>query len=324
MRTKLLLGAILATVIVGTYVGKAMLRRPDRGAPPRPDAGTDPGPTAEAVPGVREAGQGPRYRRIVSLSPSTTETLFALGLGDRVVGVTRYCQYPPEAQTRTKVGGYLDPSYEAIVALEPDLVVLRGEKAEYVDAFKALGLEVLAVRHQSVDDILAAIRTIGRACGVQDQADRLVADLRDRMQRLGAKTAGLRRPRVLLVVERTLGTGKIQGVYVAGGDGFLNATIELAGGQNACPTTSVGAPVVSADGIVQMDPEVIVDLMSNERLAGRSEHEVLADWRQLLDVAAVRAGRVYLVADEGILVPGPRFPRLAERLARLIHPEVAW
>jgi iron complex transport system substrate-binding protein len=260
----------------------------------------------------------------VSLSPSTTETLFALGLGDRVVGVTRFCQYPPEAQTRTKVGGYLDPSYEAIVALEPDLVVLRGEKAEYVDGFKALGLEVLAVRHQSVDDILAAIRTIGRACGAQDRADRLAADLEDRMQQLRQRTAGLERPRVLLVIERTLGTGKIQDVYVAGGDGFLHATIELAGGQNACPKTSVGAPVVSADGIVQMNPEVIVELMSKERLAGRSEQEVLADWQPLSDLAAVRAGRVYLVADEGILVPGPRFLRLAERLARLIHPEVAW
>ncbi|MCR4413648.1 MAG: helical backbone metal receptor [Thermoguttaceae bacterium] len=322
MRTKLLLGAILATVIVGTYAGKAMLRRPDRGAPPETLAGPDTGPTAEAVSGAREAGQGPRYRRIVSLSPSITETLFALGLGDRVVGVTRFCQYPPEAQTRTKVGGYLDPNYEAIVALEPDLVVLRGEKAEYVDGFKALGLEVLAVRHQSVDDILAAIRTIGRACGVQDRADRLAADLEERMRRLRERTAGLKRPRVLLVVERTLGT--VQGVYVAGGDGFLNATIELAGGENACPKTSVGAPVVSADGIVQMDPEVIVELTPKERLAGRSDQEVLADWRQLPDLAAVRAGRVYLVADEGILVPGPRFPRLAERLARLIHPEVAW
>lgn len=301
MRSKWWLTAAVAAVVVASLLAKAMLRR--------------------SAPGDQA---GAPYRRIVSLSPSITETLFALGLGDRVVGVTRYCRFPPEAQKRTVVGGYLDPNYEAIVALEPDLVILRGEKDTFVEGFRALGLEVLAVRHQSVADIFSAIEAIGRACGAAAEAERLAADLRGRIDRLRSKTAGLARPRVLLVIERALGVGTIQDAYVAGADGFLNDMIGLAGGQNACPKTSVPAPVVSAEGVMQMNPEVIVELMSPERAAGRSHTELLADWRPLASVAAVRAGRLHVVDDEGILVPGPRFYRLAERLARLVHPEVAW
>lgn len=340
MRSRWFLVAVVAAVVAASVLAKAMLRRnalvgENRGghSATLPDAVGQSDPTIaqagrlSADPGSRshEGEQaGAPYRRIVSLSPSITETLFALGLGDRVVGVTRYCRWPPEAQQRTVVGGYLDPNYEAILALRPDLVILRGEKDEFVQGFRTLGLEVLAVRHQSVADILSAIEAIGRTCGAAAQADRLLADLRARLDRLRGKTAGLPRPRVLLVVERALGVGTIQDAYVAGADGFLNDMLNLAGAQNACPKTAVGVPVVSAEGVMQMNPDVIVELMSPERAGGRSHAELLADWRPLATVAAVRAGRLHVVDDEGILVPGPRFYRLAERLARLVHPEVAW
>jgi len=340
MRSKWWLLAIVATVAACSLLAKAILRRSLPGAAEgsssvanscpmagvssqgAPQAGAN--SHATSVPGEGGPQGGRSYRRIVSLSPSITETLFALGLGDRVVGVTRYCRWPPEAQRRTLVGGYLDPNYEAIVALQPDLVILRGEKDAFVEGFRRLGLEVLAVRHQSVADILSAIETIGRTCGAAQQAEGLLADLRGRLERLRVKTAGLGRPRVLLVVERALGTGTIQDAYVAGADGFLNDMLDLAGGQNACPKTTVGVPVVSAEGVMQMNPDVIIDLMSPERAAGRSHAQLLADWKPLANVAAVRTGRLYVIDDEGILVPGPRFYRLAERLARLVHPEAAW
>lgn len=334
MRGKWWLVAVVVAVVVASVLAKAMLRRGTwvsvartKQSIPTADGAmrSQPAQAAGLSTAVGSAGQaGATFRRIVSLSPSITETLFALGLGDRVVGVTRYCRWPPEAQTRTVVGGYLDPNYEAIVALEPDVVILRGEKDAFVQGFRNLGLEVLAVRHQSVADILSAIEVIGRTCGAAEQAEGLVADLRGRIDRLRSRTAGQPRPRVLLVVERALGAGTIQDAYVAGADGFLTDMIDLAGGQNACPKTAVGVPVVSAEGVIEMNPEVIVELMSPERAAGRSHAQLLADWRPLGSVAAVRAGRVHVVDDEGILVPGPRFYRLAERLARLVHPELAW
>jgi iron complex transport system substrate-binding protein len=259
-------------------------------------------------------------QRIVSLSPSLTETLFALGLGDRVVGVTRYCQYPPEARNKPRVGGYHDPNYEAIVALRPDLVVLRSESEQFVKAFRDLGLPLLEVRHDSVEGILGSFVVIGRRCGAEAEARRIVADIETQMHRITEKTAGLQRPRVMVVAQRTLGSGKIQNAYVAGSDNFINRMILLAGGKNACSDTSAGFPVVSAEGILRMNPQVIIDLLSNAPRGGLSAEEVLRDWQQLPDVEAVRSRRVYLVEDDYAFIPGPRFIKLVEKFARLIHP----
>lgn len=261
-------------------------------------------------------------QRIVSLSPSSTEILFALGLGDRVVGVSRYCRYPAEARDKAQVGGYLDPNYEAIVALRPDLVVLRGSNPKFVKSFRDLGLSLLEVNHDSVEGILDSMIELGRRCGVEDHARRLVDDLQAQMHRITEQTAPLARPRVILVVERTLGVGKIQNVYVTGSNSFMNRMILLAGGKNACGDVSVGFPVVSAEGILRMNPEVIIDLVAPDARGSLSADEILRDWRQLPDVEAVKSGRVHLVDDDFAFVPGPRFIQFVEKLAGLFHPEL--
>jgi iron complex transport system substrate-binding protein len=272
-----------------------------------------------AVNELSEAATEPQ--RIVSLSPSITEVLFALGLGDRVVGVSRYCRYPPEARRKAQVGGYLDPSYEAILALQPDLVVLRCENEQFVKGFRDLGLRLLLVEHDSVEGVLDSMTAIGRRCGVEAKAQQMVAEIRTQIHRITEKTAGLDRPRVLLVVERTLGSGKIQNVYVTGSNSFLNRMILLAGGKNACTDTGAGFPVVSGEGIVRMNPQVIIELLAAGMQAGLSPQESLRDWQQLPDVEAVRNGRVYQVDDDYAFIPGPRFILLVEEFARLIHPE---
>ncbi len=266
-----------------------------------------------------EAGVEPQ--RIVSLSPSVTEVLFALGLGDRVVGVSRYCRYPPEARSKAQVGGYLDPSYEAILALRPDLVVLRCENEQFVKGFRDLGLKLLLVDHDSVEGILDSMTTIGRRCGAEAKAQQMVAEIQAQIHLITERTAGLDRPRVLLVIERTLGSGKIQNVYVTGSNSFLNRMILLAGGKNACTDTSAGFPVVSGEGIVRMNPQVIIELLAAGMQSGLSPQESIRDWQQLPDVEAVRNGRVYLVDDDYAFIPGPRFILLVETFARLIHPE---
>jgi iron complex transport system substrate-binding protein len=270
------------------------------------------------VPAAQAAAQP---QRIVSLSPSATEILFALGLADRVVGVSRYCRYPAEAQSKAQVGGYLDPSYEAIVALRPDLVVLRGGNERFVKSFRDLGLNLLEVNHDSVEGILDSMIELGRRCGAGAQAHRLVNDIQAQMHRITERTAGRDRPRVIVVVERTLGAGKVQNVYVTGSNSFMNRMIMLAGGKNACTDASAGFPVVSGEGIVRMNPQVILDLIARDRRGGLSVEELVRDWQQLPDVDAVRAGRVYLVDDDYAFIPGPRFIKLVEKFAELIHPD---
>ncbi len=270
---------------------------------------------------AEEAG---RPQRIVSLSPSTTEILFALGAGDRVVGVSRYCRYPAKARDKAKVGGYLDPNYEAIVALRPDLVVLRGGNPQFVQSFRELGLSLLEVHHDSVEGILDSMIEIGRRCGAEQRARSLVDHLQAQMHRITEQTARLPRPRVMLVVERALGAGKIQNVYVAGSDAFMNRMILMAGAKNACEDVSVGFPVVSAEGIIRMNPEVIIDLVARDARGSLSAEKILRDWRQLPEVEAVKSGRVHLVDDDFAFIPGPRFIQFVEKLAGLFHPELKW
>jgi iron complex transport system substrate-binding protein len=302
MRAKSILAAVFLVVLAASLAGRFLLRRSDENA---------------------ASGDRPP-ERIISMSPHTTETLFALGLGDRVVGVSRFCDYPPEARTKAQIGGYLDPNYEAILALEPDLVIFPGENEEFAGKFRELGLATLSVRHNSIEEILDSITTIGRRCGVEDKADRLVADIRARLDAIARKTAGLSRPRVMLVVERTLGTGRPENVYVAGADRFMNELVERAGGVNCCGDPRVGFPIVSLEGILQMNPQVILDLVAKQRQGKYSKETLLGDWQSLGQVEAVRDGRVWLVDDDYVFIPGPRLALSVERFARLIHPELNW
>jgi len=261
-------------------------------------------------------------RRIVSMAPNLTETLFTLGLGGRVVGVTRYCLHPPAAAERAKIGGHLDPNFEAVVTLRPDLVVLLREQADLVDSFAKLGIPTLTVSDNGLPEIYTAIERIGTACGAPDRAQRLVDDMRCRVQRIEQRTAGRLRPRVLLVIDRTQGTGAIEDAYVVGSDAYMERLIHLAGGQNAYRGPAVAYPVVSAEGLIYLDPEVIIDFSAaTGAVDNGGDH--LADWQTMPELSAVREGRIYALRQQGILLPGPRTVDLLGALAKRIHPATA-
>jgi len=273
------------------------------------------------VSGIEDKGP---YERIVSLAPSITEILFALGLGDRIKGVTRYCNYPPEALAIAKIGGFLDPNYEAVVALKPDLVIMVGGYGEAKGRLEELGCKTLEVNHLSIAGILDSMMTIGRVCGRPDRAREMVADIKSRMAFVQAKTRGLPRPRVLISIDRSLGSGTIQDVYIVGHDKFYNTMIELAGGQNAYQGKDIKFPVISGEGILRADPEVIIDMIPALLEKGWNERSILDEWTTLPGLEAVSHGRIYAFSQDFAVRPGPRFIYFLERLSRVIHPEVAW
>jgi len=262
--------------------------------------------------------------RIVTMAPSVTETVFALGLGDRVVGVSDYCTYPPEALDKAKIGGFLNPNYERIVGLRPDAVLLLESSNRAPSVLRKLRLPVLQINHLSVDGILESIEEIGAACGAEGAAEEIVTDIRKRLDRIAEKTAGRSRPRVLVAIDRTLYTGTLRDVYIAGHDGHIDRIIELAGGENAYRDGHARFPAVSQEGIAGINPEVVIDLSYG--LAGQDADpaEIRADWQCLPEVDAVRNDRVYLIDDDFATVPGPRFILFVEKLAHLLHPEVDW
>ena len=260
-------------------------------------------------------------QRIISVAPSLTETLFALGLGDRVVGVSRYCNYPPEAQDLPRIGGFLDPNPEAILALKPDTIVLFPEHDPTRLATAALDIRHIVVPHQTLDDILGGFTLLGKELHAEVEAQRIVDDLHARIQRVEQQTADKRRPRVLLCVNRTLGSGKLQDVMVAASDGYYDRLIELAGGENACRQAGVAFPAVSSEGILWMKPEVIVDIVPPDTLTKLDVDKVRADWRHVADTPAVRDDRVVVIDADYASIPGPRFILLLEKLAEVLHPE---
>jgi iron complex transport system substrate-binding protein len=285
----------------------SMLARARLEAPPRP-----------------VVSQGWECSRIVSMAPSITETLYELGLGEQVVGVTRYCQYPPEAQGKRDIGGHLDPNIEAIVALRPDLVVLLEEQAEVVSALEKLKIETLVVCHKTIAGVIDSIRAIGRVCGRGEEGRRLARQLQQRLARIELRTRDMERPRVLFVLDRTYGEGHVSSVYVAGQDDYFTAICRMAGGENAYRRGGPRNPIVSPEGLRWLNPDVIVELVQPKAMQKIGRQGVLDDWRPLHSVSAVRDGRILLFDQGHDFVPGPRIVYLVEELARKLHPEVDW
>ncbi len=260
------------------------------------------------------------YRRIVSLSPSITECLFALGLGERVVGVTDFCDYPPEALTKDKVGGYYDLNYEAIVALHPDLVVCLPEHREHLANLDRLDLPHVTVNHRHVRTILTSLTTLGRVCGVPEQAQAVVEDICRRMEAVKERLTDGNHPRVLVCVGRSLGSAIIDDVSIAGRGGFYDEMVTLAGGVNAYEDR-LAYPILTGEGLLRLQPEIIIDMVTDLSESGLSEADVRRQWDSLEDLPAVKEGRVFLFAEDFVVVPGPRFIETLEKMAVAIHPE---
>ncbi len=264
-------------------------------------------------------------QRIVSLAPSITEILFALNLGPQVVGDTKFCDYPPAAENKSKIGGYYDVNYEAIVALEPDVVILLEEHSKARRHLKKLDINTLQVNNQTVNGILDTITTIGKRCDRTQKAKELVTNLRRRMKNIREKTAGRRKPKALVCIGRNMGTQGLKDVYVAGRDGFYSRLVQLAGGKNAYSGTKVAFPKISQEGLLTLNPEVILDMAADLKESDNvTKADVVREWQKLEEIKAVKNDRVHVLTADYVTVPGPRFIHLLEKMARALHPEAGW
>jgi iron complex transport system substrate-binding protein len=263
------------------------------------------------------------YQRIISLAPSITETLFALGLGEQIIGVTRYCNYPPGALTKPRIGGYLDPNVEAIMALKPDLVITFPDHHALEQKLEQVGITVRQIQHQkTLSDVLDSIHVIGKTTGKFIEAEALVKALQTRMETVKNQTAALSRPRVLVVMARPLGTPPKE-VFIAGPGDPYNEMIRIAGGINAYQGQLIRVPPLSAEGIISLNPDVIIELVSRQGTQqGVDEKTILQDWTRFSKITAVKTGRIHLFADDFDTVPGPRFILTLEKMAQVIHPEI--
>jgi len=258
------------------------------------------------------------------LAPSLTETLFALGLGGRVVGVTRFCAHPPEARELPQVGGYLDPNYEALVALEPDLVVLIPSSAETGRRLASLGIRVLRVDQHDVAGVLESITVLAVTCGVPGRGIELRASIEERLTAVAELVAGIPRPRAVVVVGHDVGGGVVRRVWAAGPDTFYDDVLAVAGGVNAVAGGISRYPELSREGLAALDPDVVLDVIAGVEERGIDLDEIRAGWRGLVELRVVREARVSILEGDVMVVPGPRLPEMVERIARALHPEIQW
>lgn len=254
--------------------------------------------------------------RIISLAPSNTEVLFALGLGDKVVGVTDLCDYPEEAQEIEKVG-FVEINLEKIVDLEPDLVLYIGGTAqlEKTQTMEDLGLTVLVLAPSDIEGIFADIELVGRTTGTEDEAVDLVSELRARMDEVLSRVAQAKRqPLVFYELDATDPARP----WTAGPGSFIDALITMAGGVNLGASAEMEWAQFSTEEVIAQDPEIIILGDANYGVTAESVEE-RPGWGV---ITAVKAGAIYPIDDTLVSRPGPRIVDGLEELARIIHPEL--
>ncbi len=261
---------------------------------------------------------GAGAQRIVSIIPATTEMLFAIGAGDRVVAVGSYDRYPPEVQHLPRVGALIDPNVERILSLRPDLVVLYDTQAELKQQLERAGIPFFSYSHRGVPDISQTIRLLGARVGAEPAANALADRMERQLGDIRARVSGEHRPKTLLIFGRERGT--LRNIDASGGYGFLHDMLEIAGGDDALSDLRRQSVMMTTEMVLARAPEVIVELRYGESLTPSQLDSEEAVWSALPAVPAVKTRRIYVLQGDEFVVPGPRIVVAAERLARLLHP----
>jgi iron complex transport system substrate-binding protein len=278
---------------------------------------------AEFTPGTytddmgREVTINEVPQRIVSHVPSITEMLFALGVGERVVGVSDYCDYPEEARSKISVGNYFNPSIENIVALEPDLVLTDGhsEDIKQLDELEP-PINYMVIDPRDIDGVFEDLELLGQVTGSEGEAEELIKGMQDSIAQVLALVEGAPRPRVLFVIDAT----DLTFPWTAGQGSFIDAFITMAGGENIAAQAEGAWVQLSIEEIVNADPEIII-LPAKHGTAFTSP-ETLMEHPVWQGTTAVKEGGIFVIDDDLVSRSGPRIVQGLEELARIIHPEL--
>ncbi len=255
--------------------------------------------------------------RIVSLAPSLTEILFALGLNDKIVGVTLNSDYPPAAEKKTRVGTFWQPDTEAVIAATPDLVVtLQIEQQKRVaDSLNRLGYRVLALKIKKIEELFGAIQKIGTATGCKQRADELIENISSQLHYLKSKYSSTSKPKVLWVVQT-------EPLRVAGRNTFINEFIELVGGENAIGPTIQQYPPIGTEELLACNVEVIIQSAMGKPEIGRQQQQAEVFWSKWASLPAVKDKKIYVVDSDTVLRLGPRLPQGLAMVGRCLHPDI--
>ncbi len=250
--------------------------------------------------------------KIVSLAPSHTEILFSLGLGDKIVGVTSFCDYPEEAKTKEDIGSFKDINLEKIIELEPDLIIQYGQGEEESNSrLKEAGITILSYEPETVEQIIELINTLGKVADTSSEAEKVTKDMIDRRDSIVEKVQGAENVKVFYEIWH-------DPLMAAGPGSFMDELMTLAGGDNIAKDAEGEYPQFDVEQLIERDPEVY--LSSNdmeektiESIKSRPGYE---------NISAIKNDRIYLLDPNIVSRPGPRIIDALEIVAKSIHPEL--
>ncbi len=265
------------------------------------------------------AGAGDRFpRRIICAAPNVVEIVYALGEEDRVVGVSDYTNYPPEAKSKERIGGVFNPNLERILALRPDLMIVQGAMEKHTDFCQRRGIPVLRVDAENLSSIEEGIRRIGSALGCPEKAEAVTSDIEGRLESIRRRVAAQsRRPKVFLSMSRR--PGSLTGLFTVNRHSFIHEMLRVAGGENIFEDALTRYPQISKESLITRAPEVILELQLQGDTAPGLEETLRRDWEALPMIPAVAAGRIFMVTEDYVMISGPRIYQAAELFFQLIH-----
>ncbi|MEN6381204.1 MAG: ABC transporter substrate-binding protein [Synergistaceae bacterium] len=273
-------------------------------------------------------------KKIISMTPVGTEILFALGQGDSIIGVTNFCDYPPEATKKPKMGDFAALNFEMLMSMKTDLLLLQDMHMQFTPQLDRLKIPYIVMKQNTIDEICDSITRLGKICSAQAKAQKLVSGIRADVKLVTSKVKGLDKPKVLLCVSRELSERQINSFYVAGNNNFYGEMIALAGGENAVAEKKISYPQVSLEGLMTINPNVIIDLVGDKTFYHSkdkidvdtifNEKYLKGQWQRSAKVDAVNKGRIYIMQGTVYLRPGARSGMILKAFAKAIHPEVKW
>jgi len=270
----------------------------------------------ETPPSRAHAG----IERIVSLSPGITETLFAMGFGAKVVGVGRFDHYPEAAEELPRVGGYLDPNWEAIIRLHPDVLFVMESQEAIKNRAESRGLHCCLIDQHDLDAVLASFEEIAAACGNHEVGTKLRTKIQVRLQEISARVHSYPKPRVLVVVGRSP-LHAVEKAWVAAPGSLCDDLLRRAGGVNVIMDASHGPyPEISREGILALDPDVILDFVAPEPALSLDPEVLLRDWNSMLPLRARREENIHILTEAWLVIPGPRVVQSLEIFVKTLHP----
>lgn len=259
--------------------------------------------------------------RIISLSPSLTDSLFTLGLGENVVGVTSYCYYPPEARTRPIVGNLYDHNLELILKLKPDIIVLNTGQEKNAQRLNALGIPTVIFDNRRIEDVLNTFTRLGQMFGREAEAAAITTQMRREFEYYRELTASLPKVRTMVSVGRGMGSMTITQSYAVGPTTYIGVILEYAGGENVYKGQTE-YPILTTEALLRLNPEAIIELAPEVNHGAFTANDVLRQWEPLQELDAVRNGRLYVLSGDYVVMPGPKMIFLLRDMLNVLHPEL--